>query len=82
MDQELWGETLNACCPEHPLKKDFYRKAARISGLPEPKISDEIESYKIVDSSKLERLLKYQFKYSNPLDYLESLHPDKSKKAK
>ena len=73
LDQELWGETLNACCPEHPMKKDFYGKAARISGLPEPTISDEAESFKIVDSSKLQQLLKYKFKYSSPMDYLDSL---------
>ncbi len=71
IDQELWGETLNACCPEHPLKKDFYGKAARISGLPEPLISEQPEAYKIVDSSKLIRLLNYQFKYSSPMDYLD-----------
>jgi nucleoside-diphosphate-sugar epimerase len=73
LDQELWGETLNACCPEHPMKKDFYGMAARISGLPEPAISDEVESYKIVDSSKLQHLLKYKFEYASPMDYLESL---------
>ena len=73
LDQELWGETLNACCPEHPLKKDFYGKAALISRLPQPIISDETESFKIVDSSKLQRLLKYKFKYSSPMDYLDSL---------
>ena len=73
IDQELWGETLNACCPEHPMKHDFYGKAAEISGLPLPDISDVDEDYKIVDSSKLKRLLKYRFKYKSPLDYLESL---------
>jgi len=73
IQQELWGEVLNACCPEHPYKKDFYGKAARISGLPEPVISDQAESYKIVDSSKLIRMLNYHFKYPSPLDYLGSL---------
>jgi nucleoside-diphosphate-sugar epimerase len=73
IDCELWGETLNACCPEHPLKKDFYGKAARISGLPEPLISDQVEDYKIVDSSKLIRLLNYRFIFSSPMDYLDSL---------
>jgi nucleoside-diphosphate-sugar epimerase len=73
IEHDLWGETLNACCPEHPLKKDFYGKAARISGLPEPLFYDQAEAYKIVDSSKLKRLLKYKFKYESPLDYLESL---------
>jgi nucleoside-diphosphate-sugar epimerase len=72
-EQQLWGETLNACCPDHPLKKDFYGKAAQISGLPTPLISEQSESYKIVDSSKLQRLLKYKFKYKSPMDYLDSL---------
>ena len=75
LEKDLWGETLNACCPEHPLKKDFYGKAAQISGLPAPLISDEAEAYKIVDSSKLKRLLKYKFKYPSPMDYLDSLQP-------
>jgi len=73
LDHDLWGETLNACCPEHPLKKDFYGKAAQISGLPESFISNEVESYKIVDSSKLIRLLDYKFKYRSPMDYLDSI---------
>jgi nucleoside-diphosphate-sugar epimerase len=75
LQKELWGETLNACCPVHPLKKDFYGKAARISGLPEPLVSNEVESYKIVDSSKLIRLLDFQFRYNSPMDYLESINP-------
>lgn len=69
--QNLWGETLNACSPEHPMKKDFYGKAARISGLPEPIVSDRAGAFKVIDSSKLIRLLKYQFKYKNPMDYLD-----------
>jgi len=75
LEKDLWGETLNACCPEHPLKKDFYGKAAQISGMPKPLISDQTEAYKIVDSSKLKRLLKYKYKYPSPMDYLDSLTP-------
>ncbi len=71
--QELWGETLNACCPEHPMKKDFYEKAAIQSGLPVPVISEELSAYKTIDSSKLIRLLNYQFIYSSPMDYLDTL---------
>ena len=73
LDHDLWGETLNACCPEHPLKKDFYGKAAQISGLPKPLISDQKVAHKIVDSSKLIRLLDYKFKYRSPMDYLDSI---------
>jgi len=77
LEKDLWGETLNACCPEHPLKKDFYGKAAQISGMSLPLISDQAEAYKIVDSSKLKRLLKYKFKYPSPMDYLDSLAASK-----
>lgn len=77
IDQDLWGETFNACCPEHPLKKDFYGKAAEISGLPEPLIATFTEEYKIVDSSKLTRMLNYQFKYPSPMDYLNDLAASK-----
>lgn len=71
--QELWGETLNACCPEHPMKKDFYEKAATQSGLPVPDISEELADFKTIDSSKLIRLLNYQFIYSSPMEYLDRI---------
>lgn len=72
IQQNLWGETLNACCPEHPMKKDFYGKAARQSGYSLPKMSDRKANYKVVDSSKLIGLLNYQFIYPSPMDYLEA----------
>lgn len=74
VEQEIWNEILNACCPEHPFKKEFYGKAAQISGLPVPEIGEDSGEYKIVDSSKLIRLLNYQFKFPSPMDYLESIN--------
>lgn len=71
IQQNVWGETLNACCPEHPMKKDFYGMAAKQSGYALPEMSDRKANYKIVDSSKLIGLLNYQFIYPNPMDYLE-----------
>lgn len=71
--QNLWGETLNACSPEHPLKKEFYGKAARISGLPEPLVEDIPKLSKKVDSSKLIRMLGYRYKYPSPMDYLDAI---------
>lgn len=73
IEKELWGETLNACCPEHPLKKEFYGKAAEISGFSIPEFTEENGEFKLVDSSKLIRLLDYSFIYKSPLDYLNSL---------
>lgn len=71
IEKEIWGEILNACCPEHPLKKEFYGKAAEISGLTIPEFSEEDGNYKIVDSNKLIRMLDYSFKYLSPIDYLK-----------
>ncbi|MHA7108732.1 SDR family oxidoreductase [Sunxiuqinia elliptica] len=70
IDDEVWGETFNACSPQHPSRQEFYEKASEISGLPLPQFSEERTSYKIVDSSKLIQQLNYQFKFASPLDYL------------
>lgn len=73
LDRDYWSETLNACCTEHPLKREFYGKAAEVSGLGSPSFTDEDGDYKIVDSTKLLNELDYKFKYCSPLDYLNSL---------
>lgn len=67
--QDVWGDVFNACCPEHPTRKDFYQKAARAANLPEPEfLEDEQMAYKWVDSSKLTKKLNYKFIYTSPLD--------------
>ncbi len=68
--KDIWGETFNACCPDHPTRKAFYTKASEVSGLPCPTMSDQKVKFKLVDSSKLVKILNFQFKYKNPLDYL------------
>ena len=71
IDEQVWGETFNACCPEHPVRQDFYEKASAVSGIPAPKFKAGISACKIVDSSKLIRRLNYRFKFQSPMDYLE-----------
>jgi nucleoside-diphosphate-sugar epimerase len=73
LERDYWNEILNACCPEHPLKREFYGEAAKISGLPIPQFSDDDSNFKIVDSSKLIQQLNYNFKYRSPSDYILSL---------
>ena len=73
IDHDLWGEILNAVCPEHPMKKDFYQKAAKQAGYSALVVSEQNIPFKIVDSSKLIGLLDYQFIYPSPMDYLDSL---------
>ena len=63
---DLWGETFNACADSHPSKREFYTQAAKMAGVPLPDFEDSDDgSFKIIDNSKLKRVLGYEF-----------LHPD------
>ncbi|NTU96661.1 MAG: SDR family oxidoreductase [Chlorobiaceae bacterium] len=65
-----WGEIFNACAPVHPLKGEYYRRAAEKSGLPLPSMAKaEIPCpYKIVNSDKLLKALHYVFLHPDPLE--------------
>jgi nucleoside-diphosphate-sugar epimerase len=73
IEKEIWSEVFNACCPQHPTKREFYSKAAAISGLPAPEFSHSQENYKIVNSDKLVTRIGYTFKYISPMDYLKEV---------
>ncbi|TLU82094.1 MAG: SDR family oxidoreductase [Chlorobium sp.] len=66
---EQWGEVFNACAPLHPLKQEYYAKAAEATGipLPPPATSSVPSPYKLVNSSKLVSALEYSFLYPDPL---------------
>lgn len=69
--QNCWGEVFNACADEHPLRRDYYREAAVLSGFEPPEFAAGGDlSFKIVDSSKLKARLNYHFKYPDPLEML------------
>ncbi len=61
LQTECTDQIFNLVAPEHPLRKEF--------------INEDIEedesnpSYKIVNSKKIIRFLRYQFKYPNPLEF-------------
>ncbi|MBN2595233.1 SDR family oxidoreductase [Labilibaculum sp.] len=69
IENNLWGEIYNACCPEHPSRKEFYERAAKIGGFEPPQFASNQSSYKIISSAKLEKT-HYKFKFSNPIDAL------------
>jgi nucleoside-diphosphate-sugar epimerase len=73
IQKNIWGEVFNVCSPHHPTKKEFYTKAASISGLPAPKFDFLHENYKIVNSDKLISRLGYSFRYFSPMDYLKEV---------
>lgn len=72
--QGVWGEVFNACSPGHPLRKEYYAKAAALSGNELPPLADEQSDapFKIIDSSKLEQVLAYRFRVPDPLDLPEN----------
>lgn len=63
IDEGVWGETFNACSPSHPIRKEFYEKAAIELGVEPPSFSREKKDFKIVSSGKLIERLGYQFKF-------------------
>lgn len=69
IDNNLWGEIYNACCPEHPTRKEFYVEAAKIGGFEIPKFVETQNSFKIISSAKLKKT-NYKFKYTNPIEAL------------
>ena len=73
LEKAIWGEVFNASSPDHPTKRGFYTKAARISELDAPAFTNEVEDYKIVNSDKLIEKLDYEFAYNSPMDYLKEL---------
>jgi nucleoside-diphosphate-sugar epimerase len=64
---EIWNVTVNGVSPIHPTKKEFYTKAAANLNLELPEFDDDIVPYKIVSSTKVKALLKYEFIYPDPL---------------
>lgn len=67
IENEIWNETVNGVSPIHPTKKEFYTKAAANLNLELPEFDDDIVPYKIVSSTKVKALLKYEFIYPDPL---------------
>lgn len=53
IEQELWGETLNAVHPSHPPKQEYYREKALQKGIAPPKYpKSTLKTHKIIKSSK------------------------------
>lgn len=73
IEENIWGEVFNACSPDHPTKKEFYSRAAEVSDLPAPEFANVQENYKIINSDKLIKRLRFTFKYPSPMDYLKEL---------
>lgn len=56
-----FGETFNAVYPDHPSKAYYYEQMARQKGLVVPEFQTSVSKGKIIDSSKIQESLGYQF---------------------
>jgi nucleoside-diphosphate-sugar epimerase len=61
-DNWEWNQTFNAVAPQHPTRKAYYHKKAKIFNLPLPTFAEDSESKgKIISSEKIETILGYSF---------------------
>lgn len=59
----------NACAPNHPSKRDFYKAQAVKIGLEPPSFIAGTVPHKIVDHTKLVKDLAYTYKYPSPVSF-------------
>ncbi|MFK8069070.1 MAG: NAD(P)H-binding protein [Gammaproteobacteria bacterium] len=69
VEQNVWGEIFNCCADTHPTKRAFYTKATQAVGKDVPKFADsEINEFKIIDNTKVKRVLNYEFVYPDLME--------------
>ena len=61
IEKEGFGRTYNACAPNHPTRKVFYRGATLAAGLEAPTFIEEKTSFKIVTSKNVPEFLDYDY---------------------
>lgn len=68
VERKAWGEVFNCCADEHPRKRDFYTRAARLLERDDPPCAAPgTGEYKIVSNDKVKRALDYAFVYPDPM---------------
>lgn len=64
--EHAWGHTFNACAQAHPVRSEFYPKAARRLGLQPPIFrADDALGGKIIDSTLVRQTLNYTFQHDD-----------------
>ncbi|BDD00976.1 hypothetical protein [Persicobacter psychrovividus] len=64
------NEDFNVCCPEHPLRSEFYTQAAKKNGLKPPTFASMADRQKMISPQKGITQLGYTYIYKNPLEAL------------
>lgn len=73
ISQKVKKQILNICSDLHPTRKEFYMKAALSINLDPPKFNSSPSNFKIVDNTLSKSVLKYTYKYPDPLEALDSI---------
>jgi len=68
IQHEIWGETINGCSPEHPLRGKYYTWMANELQL-RPPLFDEIQSEVKVVNSKKSITYGFHYLFPNPFDF-------------
>ena len=72
IEKDIWGEIINGCSDEHPLREVFYVLAAKKIGLTPPEFkASEAVSFKKISNTKSKELLQYSYKHPDPLVFVE-----------
>lgn len=70
IDENITNDIFNAVSDGHPPRNMFYPAAAEKLDLDPPTFKeDENENYKVVSNRKVKQILRYKFKYPNPMDF-------------
>lgn len=69
--RKIWGETLNAVAPGHPVRREIYLKNAAQFGWEAPRFEAPAapEPYKIISPTRLIDRLEYRFHFPDPLGF-------------
>lgn len=68
---DLFNYTFNVTAPLHPSRRDVLENCAERTEFLKPTFKEPEEEipFKIINGDKLKNLLKYTFKYPNPIDF-------------
>ena len=61
IENNVWNKVFNACADDHPIRKEFYTRAALAIGVEPPTFADDVKEYKIVSNARLKEVTGYEF---------------------
>ena len=68
IEKDAFGTIFNGCSDQHPLRKDFYIKAAESCQVPTPSfLADPNPQFKIVNNNKSKKELQYPYQHPDPM---------------